>query len=142
MNNFDWLVTVAMGAVMGATILRRDTALLEGMVAIATLLALQFAVTRASSHSSFFQRIVYASPRLLFYQGVFLTDAMRRERITRSELLGAARAAGHRMLDDVGAIVLEADGTLSVLPSASPTGDALVPTALENVEGLVSAAVK
>ena len=40
---------------------------------------------------------------------------MRVERITDHELRAAARNAGYPSLDEVGAVVLEADGHLSVV---------------------------
>lgn len=40
---------------------------------------------------------------------------MRRERVTPDELRQAARAQGHPDLSEVTAIVLETDGTLSIL---------------------------
>lgn len=126
MNNFDWIVTVAMGAIMGSTILTENVSLVEGLVAVATLLALQYGVTRASVQWPRFQRAVQAGPRLLYYEGIALEDALKGERVTESEVLHAARDAGHRSLSEVAAVVLESDGTLSVLPASG--GDGL-PTA-------------
>lgn len=55
---------------------------------------------------------------------------MRRQRVTIGELRQAARGAGNGDLADVGAVVLESDGSLSVV-AAQNMGDA---TALEDVE--------
>ena len=136
MNNFDWIVTVAMGAITGSTILSEGVALVEGLTAVTVLLALQYAVTRASAEWSWFRRIVTAGPRLVYYEGIFFVDAMKRERITRGEVLGAARDAGHRSLDEVSAVVMEADGTLSVLPTPGDGPGAVAPPLLSNVGGL------
>ena len=137
MNNFDWIVTVAMGAIMGSTILAERISLAEGMTAVATLLALQYGVTRATVEWRWFQKTVQAGPRLLYYEGVSMGDALKDERITDEEVLHAARDAGHRSLDEVGAVVLESDGTLSVLPcsGAQPPNPAPL---LSNVSGLPS----
>ena len=136
MNNFDWIVTVAMGAIMGSTILARSVSLVEGLVAVATLLALQYAVTRATVQWPLFQKAVQAGPRLLYYEGIALEDALKGERVTESEVLRAARDAGHRSLSEVAAVVLEADGTLTVLPaSGDGVATAAIPL-LSNVAGL------
>ncbi len=136
MNNFDWIVTVAMGAITGSTILSEDITLAEGLLAVFTLLALQFAVTRSTVEWPSFQRAVQAGPRLLYYEGIAFHDAMKRERVTESEVLHAARDAGHRSLSEVSAVVLEADGTLSVLPTPDDgTGTAAAPL-LSDVNGL------
>ena len=65
---------------------------------------------------AWFGDAVEACSRLLYYQGAFLDDAMRSERVTEREVRAAARSAGHRTLADVAAVVIEADGSLSVLP--------------------------
>ena len=137
MNNFDWIVTVAMGAIMGSTILAERISLAEGLTAVATLLALQYGVTRATVEWRWFQKTVQAGPRLLYYEGVSMGDALKAERITDEEVLHAARDAGHRSMDEVGAVVLESDGTLSVLPSSSAQPPDPAPL-LSNVSGLPS----
>ena len=55
-----------------------------------------------------------SEPVLLYRRG-YLGGPMRRERVTRDEVRQAARASGHASLADVEAVVLETDGTLSVL---------------------------
>ncbi len=121
MNNFDWIVTVAMGAITGSTILSEGIALVEGLAAVTVLLFLQFCVTRASVQWRWFGEAVEARARLLYYSGEFLENSMKDERVTKREIRAAARGGGNRTMDDVAAVVLEADGTLSVLPL--PDGD-------------------
>ena len=136
MNNFDWIVTVAMGAITGSTILSQSVSLVEGLLAVATLLGLQYAVTRAAVRWPSFRRVVQAGPRLLYYEGVPLKDAMNEERIMESEILRAARDAGNRSLSEVAAVVLEADGTLSVIPVPEDGVGSAAPPLLSNVRGL------
>ena len=52
--------------------------------------------------------------------------AMRAQRVTRDEVLSALRAAGRADADGVGAVVLETDGSLSVLDARA--GRAAHPT--------------
>lgn len=136
MNNFDWIVTVAMGAITGATILSQGVSLVEGLLAVATLLALQYGVTRAAVEWPAFQRAVQAGPRLLYYEGIPLEDAMREARVMEAEILRAARDAGNRSMSEVAAVVLEADGTLSVIPVPESGVGSAAPPLLSNVKGL------
>lgn len=115
MNNFDWIVTVAVGSLLASTVLVKDVTLVEGVLAIGLLLALQFAVTLATSRWEWARSAVLAPPSLLYFRGQFLTDAMRRERVSRNEILAAVRESGASSIDEVGAIVLESDADLSVL---------------------------
>lgn len=50
---------------------------------------------------------------------------MRRERLTKPEVLAAIRQAGQARIEDVGAVVLETDGSISVLPRRQEESTAL-----------------
>lgn len=114
LNAFDFIVTIALGSTLATVLLSKDVALAEGATAFALLIALQLGVARLVSRSRRFEALVKAQPTLL-YRSRFLTDAMRESRISENELLQAARSDGHADLSNVAAIVLESDGTISVL---------------------------
>ena len=133
MNNFDWIVTVAQGAIVGSIALGSGTSLLEGVAAVLTLLALQYAVNWVAVRSGRFRETVFAPPVLLYRGGEFLTDAMRRSRVTEGEVRGAVRSAGTAKWADVGAVILEPDGGFSVLPR--PDGGPPDAGLLEGVAG-------
>ncbi len=62
---------------------------------------------------------------LLLHQGRFRPIAMRRERVTESEVQAAICSEGIARVEDVTAVVLETDGTFSVMksgPSPWPSG--------------------
>lgn len=119
MNNFDWIVTVAMGSMVATGVLSRDTSLLTVLLAISLILAVQYAITWLVIRSSLTRRLVKATPRLLVYQGQILTRDLCIERISELEVLAAVRAAGHHSLSEVHAVVLETDATMSVLPQVA-----------------------
>ena len=123
LNAFDLVVTVALGSTLATILLSEDVALLEGLVAFATLILLQMLVTWASVRSDRFQNLVKATPALLVYRGEVLDRALAAERVTREEILAAARSGGATDLSEVGAVVLETDGSLSIL-SRAPGDDA------------------
>lgn len=123
MNAFDFLITVALGASFGRTLTAHRVALAEALTAFALLMALQLVVAAFRQRSRRFERLITASPALLFYRGEFQRAEMRRERITEDELAAAARKSNFGSFEGVEAIVLEPDGNLSVVGSAQ-TGDA------------------
>ncbi|MEO0409721.1 MAG: YetF domain-containing protein [Cyanobacteria bacterium P01_A01_bin.135] len=116
MNNFDWIVTVAVGALTASGIVSDSVTVAEALTAIACLLAAQYASTRGVFMSNRFTRVVKASPALLVHGGQFIYDAMRRERVTKSEIMAAIREHGLIDVEDVQWVVLETDATLSVIP--------------------------
>jgi uncharacterized membrane protein YcaP (DUF421 family) len=115
MAAFDLVVTVALGSTLATILLSKDVALAEGLTAFALLIVLQFVVTWLSVRSSTVRKLVKSEPRLLFYRGEFLTEAMRDERVTHEEIRAAARKQGMATLDVVEAVVLEADASFTVL---------------------------
>lgn len=120
MNNFDWILTVAMGSLLASGIMQSTVTLVELFLAVGLLLSLQYLVTRFLPKSRVLRAVVKPSPRLLFYHGRFLHKDMRDERISELEVMAAIRSAGICRLEDVGAIVLETDATLTVLPADEP----------------------
>jgi uncharacterized membrane protein YcaP (DUF421 family) len=115
MNNFDWIVTVAIGSLVGSGIILKDVALTEVVLAIGLLLAMQYCVTKAVVHSERVANLVKASPRLLVYEGQLLEKALLDERISEKEVLAAVREQGLQSISDVRAMVLETDASLSIL---------------------------
>jgi len=114
LNAFDFVVTVAIGSTLATVLLSSSVALAEGLTALALLVGLQYLVAWASIRSRRVERVMKSEPALLYRAG-FVNGAMRRERITAEELRQAARGQGYSDLSKVAAIVLETDGTLSIL---------------------------
>lgn len=115
LNAFDFVVTVALGSTLATILLSSEVALAEGLVAFAVLIGLQFLVTWTSVRVPFVRRMVRSEPSLLVRNGELLRDAMRRQRVTEDEIRSAIRSAGIEDPAEAGAVVLEADGELSVI---------------------------
>lgn len=124
MNAFDLVVTVAFGSTFASAILSSEVSLSEALAAFALLCGLQCAVTYLSVRSERFQRLIKAEPTLLFYRGAFIEEALRSERVTREEILAAMRGSGIALPSDVDAVVLETDGSFSVISGAPTDGSA------------------
>ena len=121
MNAFDLIVTVALGSTLATVLLTKNVALLEGTLAFALLIGLQFAVTWSSVRMRWVRRLVTGEPRMLLYRGEFLSSALRQARVTEDEVQAAVRGAGLAGLGEVEAVVLETDGSFSVVRRG--TGD-------------------
>ncbi|MGP1375072.1 MAG: DUF421 domain-containing protein [Almyronema sp.] len=125
MNNFDWVVTVAMGSMVGSTILLKDVPILEGLVGIGALLGLQFAATKLTVIWPPVLTLLRAQPRIVFWQGEFLPQNMRQERVNHHEILSAVRESGYRSLQEVAVVILESNGELSVLGQSQSGADSI-----------------
>jgi uncharacterized membrane protein YcaP (DUF421 family) len=115
MNAFDLVVTIALGSTFATALLSADVALAEVVLGFGVLVALQLLVAWLSVHVAAVRRAVKADPTVLLYQGQFRDEALRQERVTHGEVRQAVRAQGFGSLDDVEAVVLETDGSLSVI---------------------------
>lgn len=116
MNAFDLIVTVALGSTLATVLLNRSVPLADGVLAFALLIMLQFVITWLSVRSRRFQSLVKAEPALLAKDGACLGAAMRAQRVTQEEVTAALREHGYANLDEIACIVLETDGSLSVIP--------------------------
>lgn len=117
MNAFDFIVTVAIGAVFGRTLTAKEVALAEGVAALALLVALQYAVAWLQTRWAPFKGVLTNPPTLLYFRGSLLREAMRRQRVTEAELQAAVRKKQLGSLAEVEAIVLEPTGEFSVIES-------------------------
>ena len=115
MNNFDWIVTIALGSIAGSTILSQSVELIDGCIAAATLIALQWIFTKISVYSEPFSQLLHANPRLLVFQGQMIREAMKRERVTEQEIYATLREHGVADIRDAWAVVLESDAEFSVI---------------------------
>lgn len=116
MNAFDFVVTVALGSTLATIILTNSVAIVEGIVALAMLVVLQFIVTWLSVRSKTVSNLVKSSPVLVVYRGEMLSGNMRRSRVIEEEIQSALRQQGVASVEAVEAVILETDGKFSVIP--------------------------
>ena len=115
LNAFDLVVTVALGSILATTLLNKDVALAEGLVALASLIGLQFIVTWSSVRFRWLRKGVRSEPAVLVRDGHPLEAALRRERVTEDEAVTAVREAGGHALADAAVVILESDGSLTAI---------------------------
>ncbi len=136
MNAFDLVVTVALGSILATVLLSADVTLAEGAAALILLVLAQFAVAWSAARSARLRWLIKPKPTLLAWDGQLIADKLRSERVTDGEIRQAIRSTGHGDISDVGAVVLENDGSLSVIAVAD-LGDS---TALADVANIPKSA--
>lgn len=127
-NAYGLVVTVSLGSAMASAVLTKEVSLADAVLAIGLLLALQYALELAGSRWARSNRFLNQSPALLLKNGRMVHETLRRERVSEAEVLAAIRKHGIGCIAQVGAVVLEEDGSFSVIPDLGPA-----PTALSNV---------
>lgn len=122
LNAFDLVVTVALGSTLATILLSADVAWAEGVAAFFVLVVLQLFVSWSTSRTRSFRSLVTAQPTTVLRDGVLDEAAMATQRLAPAEVRQAVRSTGVGGLDQVARVVLETDGTLSVI-TADKLGD-------------------
>lgn len=122
LNAFDFVITVALGSAFGAIILNKNVALAEGIMAFAVLIGMQYVVTWLTVRSDVVKGLIRGEPSLIYYNGEYLKDSMRRSRVIESEIEQSIRNHGYANLEHVGAVILETDGSFSIISESEKEG--------------------
>lgn len=92
-----------------------DTSLAGGAVAAATLLILNYLVAEVSGGNRRFRKYIEGEPSLLVHDGEVNLAHMAREHVSMDELQRALREHGVASAKDAAMVILEVDGSISVL---------------------------
>ena len=114
---FAFALTVVLGAVLGRSMLGNSPTLVGGLIALTTLLLLEALFDKVREHPRFQRRSQGVNAAVVMVAGLIDHAELKRHGVRPGELWAALRRAGVRNVSDVGAVVLEADGALTVLPS-------------------------
>lgn len=116
LNSFDWIINVVVGSIAASGILLEDISLPAALTAIVVLTALQYMLTRLTRASRKVSAVVKDEPVLLTHKGRYLQQAMTQTRISQDEILGVLRSHGYTSVEDANWVILETNGSLSVIP--------------------------
>lgn len=114
-NSFDFVVTIALGSVLASALISTKDAFGKSILAFGLLILFQFIITWISVRSSVIQKLIKSEPALLLCRGKMQHEVMKRERIAEGEILAAIRASGISAIEDADAVILETDGSFSVI---------------------------
>jgi len=114
-NNFDWIITVAVGSLAASGILLKDVATADALAAIVVLAACQYLTTVWVQRTKLGSKVVRAKPSLLVHKGRYMRDAMRKERISEEEIRTALREEGLIDIEQTNWVIMETNGKLTVI---------------------------
>ncbi len=115
LNAFDFVVTVAFGSTLATILLSADVSVVDGITALILLATLQFVAALISSRLRLGRAVLTARPTVLLSHGQFHEDVMRAHRVGRDEVRQSIRSSGHGDVGRIAAVVLESDGSFSVI---------------------------
>ena len=122
LNAFDLVVTVAIGSMLASAVLGKDITYSDALTGMVLLIGAQWLLTRVTTSLPGGRKFINAEPTLVLVEGEIVESALSRMRLTRGEVMQAVRSSGQGGFGSIAAVVLEPDGTLSVIPT-SAVGD-------------------
>lgn len=132
MSTYDFVMTVAIGSLMASTLVAATPSLAQGLVGLAALFGLQYAVARSRLGGGTMKEALDNEPLLLMRDGTMLEENMRAALVTEDDLVAKLREANVLDPAQIRAVVLETTGDVSVL-HGPPDGTDLHPLLLEGV---------
>lgn len=116
---YDLAALIVLGPIVGRAALGESPRLAGGVIAVATLLALQTLTTWLRRRGWRYRGARH--PVLLMVGSRILDERLRAHGVTRAELGSRLRLAGVRSFEEVALVVLEPNRELSVLRRGEPT---------------------
>lgn len=113
LSAFELVLLVTMGDLVQQSITQEDYSISGGMLTIATFALLSVLLSYLSWRIPRSRPVLEGRPAVVVRDGQLQEQVLADERLTRTELLAAARKQGVRDLGDVELAVLENDGSLS-----------------------------
>ena len=119
MNMFDLVITIALGSILSSVVIDSNVSLSEGILAISLFLSMQYLIAWSVKRNKAISNLINPEPTLLLLRGHYLIESMRAQNITKDEIDQALRQQGMRDITQAEAVVLEANGNLSVIKNLS-----------------------
>lgn len=124
LNVFDFVVAVAIGAIVGRTATSLTTSFATGAVALITLLVVHRIVAQLHQHG-WLGGLLTRKPLILLAGGRLQRSALRHAGLADRDVYRLLRQAGESDIDALQYALLEERGHLTVVRSGQPYGDAV-----------------
>ncbi len=121
LTSFDLVVILIVGGSTQRALLGQDYSVTNALLVVATLIGIDVLLSLIERDSPFFAKLLNGSPLILVDHGRLLRDRVRRARLTEEEIRTAARRLhGLESLDQIKYAILEASGSISIIPAVPP----------------------
>jgi len=112
LNPFDLVVLLTLSNTVQNAIIGEDNSVTGGLIGAGTLLLVNYIVIRFLFSHEHLEHIVEGEPDALIEHGVIQEDRLKKELLTKAELVTAAHRQGFASLQEIERAVIEPGGTL------------------------------
>jgi uncharacterized membrane protein YcaP (DUF421 family) len=116
LNTLDFVVLLAVANAVQNGLIGSDNSVTGAVAGALTLFAVDGVLAFILFRQLRLRRIVEGTPTILMDHGVVLEDALRKEELTREDLLSALQSSGATTFDDVDRASLEPSGKVVFTP--------------------------
>jgi uncharacterized membrane protein YcaP (DUF421 family) len=124
LSTFELLLYVTMGDLVQQAVTQQDFSVTGGVLAVSVFALLTIALSYVQWRFPRVRGLVNGTAVVVMRDGAILEAAARRQRLSDTDLIAAARQQGIRRLGEVDLAVLEADGKISFFTTAGSDGGA------------------
>lgn len=115
---FDLVVVMLLAEAVSDSLRGGDESLWGGLIAAATLVALDVLIAIATSRSAKVDKVLQGTPVVIGRDGVIYKDVLKSQRVPEADLEKALRSTDCQV-EDMRMAILEADGNISILKRGS-----------------------
>lgn len=127
MTNFDFIMTVALGSLLASAAGADDwNGFVQPIFGMVGLFIAQNVAARLRKASDTVEAVMQNDPVLLMKNGKICEDALKSERVARSDLIAKLREANALDWSKIHAVVLETTGDVSVLHGDAELDDRMI----------------
>ncbi len=112
----DMVLLFLFGGMTTAAILGEDRSFTAAMTGLFTVGLMHVLVSWLKLRSVMFERIVDGTPIVVYDEGRWSEDPMRKLRMQEADIRTAMRQQGMIDMDDMRYAIIERDGTISIIP--------------------------
>lgn len=117
---YDLIATFTIGSTISSTLLLEEINLINGITGIVVLLLMQYGLSKILTKWEKLYPKVNPVPKIVYLKGEYITENMKKTRVNKEEILSAIRREAGTTSDQIYAVLLEANGDLSVIQDATP----------------------
>ncbi len=112
----ELLIVALLGSSIETSLIAGDVSLIAGLVSLSTLLLTNRLLTTLIHRYPRVRYLILGQPIVLFHRGKLFPRRLRSVGMDEDDLLEGIRLRGYEKLDQVKMIILEIDGSMSVIP--------------------------
>ena len=117
-TTFDFVLLLVIGEASQQALIGKDYSIITAMLAIATLMAIDIALSLIKDRAPTVDRWLEDVPVIVVAHGQPLYERMKQERVDLDDVLSAARSLhGLECLEQIKYAVLERNGGISIIPA-------------------------